>query len=82
MNEKEKVALEIARLEDKKMNVQKEYDAIIAKLWDEYELTRREAAAEFEVLESTPQVLKELNELLGADIIGKGPEPLSAAAGE
>lgn len=63
LNEKEKVALEIARLEDKKMNVQKEYDAIIAKLWDEYELTRREATAEFEVLESTPQVLKELNEL-------------------
>ena len=63
LNEKEKIALELARLEDKKINVQKEYDTIIAKLWDEYELTRREAVAGFEVLENTSQVAKELNEV-------------------
>ncbi len=63
LNDKEKIALEIARFEDKKMNVQKEYDTIIAKLWDEYELTRREAIASFKAVESTPQVVKNLNEL-------------------
>lgn len=63
LNDKEKIALEIARFEDKKMNVQKEYDAIIARLWDEYELTRREAVASFKVIENTSQVVKELNEL-------------------
>lgn len=63
LSEKEAVALEVARLEDKKITAQREYDAIIAKLWDEYELTRREAVAEFEMLEDTPKVAKELNEL-------------------
>lgn len=63
LNDKEKIALEIARFEDKKMNVQKEYDVIIAKLWDEYELTRREAIANFKVVENTSQAVKELNEL-------------------
>lgn len=63
LNDKEKIALEIARFEDKKMNVQKEYDAIIARLWDEYELTRREAVANFKVIENTSQIVKELNEL-------------------
>lgn len=63
LNEKEKVALEIARLEDKRLNIQKEYDVIIAKLWDDYELTRREAIEAFEAIENTPQVNKELNEL-------------------
>lgn len=63
LNEKEKIALELARLEDKKAGVQKEYDVIIAKLWDEYELTRREAVAAFEVVENTPQVVRQLGEL-------------------
>lgn len=63
LNDKEKIALEIARLKDKKMNVQKEYDTIIAKLWDEYELTRREAIANFDTIENTSQVIKKLNEL-------------------
>ncbi len=61
--EKEKVSLEVARLKDKRLGIQKEYDIIISKLWDDYELTRREAMASFEVIESTPQVNKELNEL-------------------
>ena len=63
LNDKEKIALELARLEEKKANVQKEYDEIIAKLWDEYELTRREAMAAFDVVESTPQAVRQLNEL-------------------
>ncbi len=63
LNEKEKIALELGRLEEKKANVQKEYDEIIAKLWDEYELTRREAMAAFDVVESTPQAVRQLNDL-------------------
>lgn len=42
-DEKEKISHELARLEEQKANLQKEYDDIIAKLWEEYELTRREA---------------------------------------
>lgn len=61
--EREKIALEIARLKDKRFNIQKEYDIIIAKLWDDYELTRREAMASFKAIENTPQINKELNEL-------------------
>lgn len=63
LNEKEAAALEVARLEDKKITVQKEYDVIIAKLWDEHELTRREAASGFEMIEDTPKANRELNEL-------------------
>lgn len=38
--QKEKYTGELLRLEDKKAAVQKEYDAIISKMWDEYETTR------------------------------------------
>lgn len=41
--ERENISREIVRLEERKASVQKEYDDIIRKLWDEYELTRREA---------------------------------------
>lgn len=40
---KEKVSAEIIRLQERHMAIQKEYDEIIAKLWDEYELTRSES---------------------------------------
>lgn len=63
LNEKEKIALEISRLEDKKINLQKDHDSIIAKLWDEYELTRREAMANFKVLKNSSEINKNLNEL-------------------
>ena len=42
-SERENSGRELARLEERKINLQKEYDNIISKLWDEYELTRREA---------------------------------------
>ncbi|HCR43656.1 MAG TPA: chromosome segregation protein SMC [Ruminococcaceae bacterium] len=41
--EKEKISHELARLDEQKANLQKGYDETIAKLWEEYELTRREA---------------------------------------
>ncbi len=41
--EKEKIGHDLAQLEERKAALQKEYDGIIAQLWEEYELTRREA---------------------------------------
>lgn len=41
--EKEKIGHDLALLEERKANLQKEYDGIVAQLWEEYELTRREA---------------------------------------
>ena len=42
-NEREKVSGELARLEERRQNLQKNYDDITSKLWEEYELTKREA---------------------------------------
>lgn len=44
--EKEKIGHDLALMEERRANLQKEYDEIIAKLWEEYELTRREAEKE------------------------------------
>jgi chromosome segregation protein len=41
--ERERVSNELSRLEVRRDNLQKQFDDIIAKLWEEYELTRREA---------------------------------------
>lgn len=40
---REDVSRELARLQERSENFQKEYDGIISKLWEEYELTRKEA---------------------------------------
>ena len=42
-SERELASNEYSRLEERKVNLQKQFDDIIAKLWDEYELTRSEA---------------------------------------
>ena len=41
--EREKTGHEVARLEERRDSLQKEYDEITSRLWEEYELTRREA---------------------------------------
>ncbi len=41
--QKEAVSKELARLGERKLSLQNEYDAIVAKLWDDYGLTRGEA---------------------------------------
>ena len=41
--ERENLSHELAVLTERKNNLQKEYDTIISSLWEEYELTRREA---------------------------------------
>ena len=44
-SERDVVGRELTRLEEQRVNLQKEYDEIIARLWDEYEMTRSEAQA-------------------------------------
>lgn len=63
INEKELSGRELARLEERKMNLQKQYDDIISKLWEEYELTRREAEQTVKPLDDAAQARKRLNEL-------------------
>lgn len=41
--EKEKLTLELIKLEEKRANFKKEYDYIINKLWDEYQITLTES---------------------------------------
>ena len=62
-NEREISGRELARLEERKINIQKEYDDIISKLWDEYELTKREAEKIAIEIEDDANAKKRLNEL-------------------
>ncbi len=63
INEKELSGRELARLEERKANLQKQYDDIISKLWEEYELTRREAEQTVKPLDDVNAARKCLNEL-------------------
>lgn len=59
------IGQEMARLEERRANIQKEYDEIISRLWEEYELTRREAEEISPRLEDVSTAKKRLNELKG-----------------
>ena len=61
--EREKMSGELARLEERKASMLKDYDEIIAKLYDEYELTRREAEQCGIKLDNPNEAKKRLNEL-------------------
>ena len=61
--ERENSGRELARLEERKINLQKEYDTIISKLWEEYELTRREAEKIAIEIEDPTAAQKRLNSL-------------------
>ncbi len=64
-SERELASNEYSRLEERKTNLQKQFDDIIAKLWDEYELTRSEAmkqAVEIEELSVAKSRLAELKQ--------------------
>ena len=63
--ERENIGHELARLEERKAALQKEYDEIISRLWEEYELTRREAEETGERVEDVPKAQRRLNELKG-----------------
>lgn len=61
--ERETLGRELARLEERKINIQKQYDDIISKLWEEYELTKREAEETAIEIEDSTKAQKRLNEL-------------------
>lgn len=61
--ERETSGRELARLEERKINIQKEYDNIISKLWEEYELTKREAEKIAVKIDDQPMAQKRLNSL-------------------
>ncbi len=61
--EREIIGREIARLEERRLNLQKQYDDITQKLWDEYELTYRQAEQVCVKIENIPEGQKRLNEL-------------------
>ena len=50
-------------MEERKINLQKEYDTIISKLWEEYELTRREAEKIAVKIEEPAKAQKRLTSL-------------------
>ncbi len=60
---REEISKEMARLEERKLTAQAEYDAVIAKLWDEYELTKSEAAAIAKELPSVTTAQRTLGEI-------------------
>ena len=63
--EREKLGGEKARLTERRDAMQKEFDDISNKLYDEYELTRREAEELNIVIENVSDSKKRLNELKG-----------------
>ncbi len=63
--EREKLGGEVARLEERRENMLREYDDIIKRLFDEYELTRTEAEQIAEPVENIPEAKRELQEVRG-----------------
>lgn len=63
LNERETAGRELSKLEERKINLQKQYDDIISKLWEEYELTPREAEEKAKPVDNIPTAKKRLNEL-------------------
>ncbi|WP_077534511.1 chromosome segregation protein SMC [Massiliimalia massiliensis] len=63
--QKEKLVQEIARLEERISAVQKEYDSIINKLWEEYQLTKSEADAFAKPVGDLAAAEKQLQSLRG-----------------
>lgn len=61
--ERETVGSELARLEEKQLTIQKEYDSTLKKLWEEYELTRAEAEKQYQPVENQQASQRTLNEI-------------------
>ncbi|WP_423719269.1 chromosome segregation protein SMC [Anaerotruncus rubiinfantis] len=60
---RETAARELARLEEKKTALQSEYDGIISRLWDEYEITRSQASEAAQPVEDPAKAQRRLGEL-------------------
>ncbi len=76
-DKKEKISGELARLEERKNSIEKEYDDIIAKLWEEYQLTRTQANSLAIELENISEAKAKLNSVKNK-IKGLGNINLSA----
>ncbi|MCL2087982.1 MAG: chromosome segregation protein SMC [Oscillospiraceae bacterium] len=63
---KEDISRELVRLDEQKLSLQKEYDTIISKLWEEYQLTRSEAQTTAEEIGDIAAAAKELARLKSA----------------
>ena len=63
INEREFVGRELARLEERKISLSKQYDDITAKLWEEYELTVRQARESAAEITDIALGQRRLNEL-------------------
>lgn len=61
--EREKISEELARLEERKATAQAEYDGIIARLLEDYELTRSEAEKITPKITDTARAQRRLNEV-------------------
>ena len=61
--QRENVGHELARLQERSENLQKEYDTILSRMWEEYELTRREAEEVAEKIEDLSVAQRRLQEL-------------------
>ncbi len=62
-DEKENIAKELSRLEERRENLKKQYDDIIRKLWDEYELTPKTAVQAAAKIEGVTAAQKRLSQL-------------------
>ena len=60
---REDISRELARLEERRTSMQQEYDAIIANLWDTYEMTRSQAAELAQPLDDPLHAKRRLAEL-------------------
>ena len=65
ISKREAAANELIRLQEKSADMQDQQNNISAKMWEEYELTRSEAAEKAIVLEDIPAAQKRLSELRG-----------------
>ncbi len=61
--EREKISGELARLEERRDTMSKDYDEIVSKLYDEYQLTKREAEAICEKPEDPKGSQRRLHEI-------------------
>ncbi len=62
-SQREQISGELARLEERRSGLQKQFEEINAKLWDEYELTRREAELEASPIDDPGRAQRRLGEL-------------------
>ena len=64
--QRESIGQELARLQERRDNLQNEYDSIIRRLWEEYELTKREAEEKGTHIEDISRAQIRLAELKNA----------------